>query len=63
MGSEKIFHIGRFTTGLPPFSKKKSADNKWSLQKEGLQGRQITDGLKVYDLSPGLFTILMVSHS
>ncbi|KMZ66486.1 hypothetical protein ZOSMA_29G01490 [Zostera marina] len=46
VGSEKIFHIGRFTTGLPPFSKKKSADNKWSLQKEGLQGRQITDGLK-----------------
>ena len=26
-------------TGLPNFSRKQNADNKWSLQKEGLQGR------------------------
>lgn len=33
-------------TGLPNFSKKKSAENKWALHKEGLQGRQITDSLR-----------------
>ncbi|CAA6672362.1 unnamed protein product [Spirodela intermedia] len=44
--SDKSFYIGRFVTGLPPFSRKKSAENKWTLQKEGLQGRQMTDGLK-----------------
>lgn len=33
--------------GLPNFSKKKSAENKWTLHKDGLQGRQITDTLKV----------------
>ncbi|XWS19331.1 hypothetical protein CRYUN_Cryun31cG0006000 [Craigia yunnanensis] len=33
-------------TGLPNFSKKKNAENKWSLQKEGLQGRQLTDALR-----------------
>ncbi|OAY63241.1 Transcription initiation factor IIF subunit alpha [Ananas comosus] len=43
---DKSFSIGRFVTGLPPFSKKKSAENKWSLHKEGLQGRQLTDTLR-----------------
>lgn len=44
--SEKNYFIGRFVTGLPSFSKKKNDSNKWSLQKEGLQGRQITDTLR-----------------
>ncbi|XP_071713883.1 transcription initiation factor IIF subunit alpha [Rutidosis leptorrhynchoides] len=43
--SEKNYFIGRFVTGLPNFSKKKN-ENKWSLQKEGLQGRQVTDTLR-----------------
>ncbi|KAL8197926.1 hypothetical protein R6Q57_030084 [Mikania cordata] len=43
--SDKNYFIGRFVTGLPSFSKKKN-DNKWSLQKEGLQGRQVTDTLR-----------------
>ncbi|CAL9068860.1 unnamed protein product [Musa banksii] len=42
---DKAFYIGRFVTGLPPFSKK-SSENRWSLHKEGLQGRQLTDTLK-----------------
>ncbi|XP_061340767.1 transcription initiation factor IIF subunit alpha-like [Gastrolobium bilobum] len=44
--NDKNYFIGRFVTGLPDFSKKKSAENKWSLQKDGLQGRQITDTLR-----------------
>ncbi|XP_010928148.1 transcription initiation factor IIF subunit alpha [Elaeis guineensis] len=44
--TDKAFYIGRFVTGLPPFSKKKNAENKWSLYKEGLQGRQLTDSLR-----------------
>ncbi|XP_072974176.1 transcription initiation factor IIF subunit alpha isoform X1 [Typha angustifolia] len=44
--ADKAFSIARFVTGLPPFSKKKSAENKWSLHKEGLQGRQVTDALR-----------------
>lgn len=44
--NEKNYFIGRFPTGLPNFSKKKSAENKWTLQKEGLQNRQISDALK-----------------
>ncbi|XP_038712151.1 transcription initiation factor IIF subunit alpha isoform X1 [Tripterygium wilfordii] len=44
--SDKNFFIGRFVSGLPNFSKKKNAENKWSLQKEGLQGRQLTDALR-----------------
>lgn len=44
--SDKNYFIGRFITGLPNFSKKKS-ENKWSLQKEGLMGRQVTDTLRV----------------
>ncbi|CAL9147300.1 unnamed protein product [Musa hybrid cultivar] len=42
---DKAFYIGRFVTGLPPFSKKIS-ENRWSLHKEGLQGRQLTDNLR-----------------
>ncbi|KAE7995293.1 hypothetical protein FH972_000110 [Carpinus fangiana] len=45
-GSDKNYFIGRFVTGLPNFSKKKTAENKWSLHKEGLQGRQLTDALR-----------------
>lgn len=44
--TDKAFSIGRFVTGLPPFSKKKNAENKWSLHKEGLQGRQLTDKMQ-----------------
>ncbi|GMY36726.1 transcription initiation factor IIF subunit alpha isoform X2 [Fagus crenata] len=44
--SDKNFFIGRFVTGLPNFSKKKNAENKWALQKEGLQGRQVSDALR-----------------
>ncbi|KAF5728875.1 transcription initiation factor IIF subunit alpha-like [Tripterygium wilfordii] len=44
--SDKNFFIGRFVTGLPNFLKRKNAENKWSLQKEGLQGRQLTDALR-----------------
>ncbi|XVF87829.1 hypothetical protein PTKIN_Ptkin18bG0152200 [Pterospermum kingtungense] len=44
--TDKNYFIGRFMTGLPNFSKKKSAENKWSLQKDGLQGRQLTDALR-----------------
>ncbi|XP_057730945.1 transcription initiation factor IIF subunit alpha-like [Arachis stenosperma] len=44
--TDKNYFIGRFVTGLPNFSKKKSAENKWSLQKDGLQNRQITDALR-----------------
>ncbi|KDP40450.1 hypothetical protein JCGZ_03950 [Jatropha curcas] len=44
--SDKNYFIGRFVTGLPSFSKKKSAENKWSLHKDGLQGRQLTDALR-----------------
>ncbi|KAK6932814.1 Transcription initiation factor IIF, alpha subunit [Dillenia turbinata] len=45
-GSDKNYFIGRFVSGLPNFSKKKGAENKWSLKKEGLQGRQVTDALR-----------------
>eukprot|EP00262_Sarcandra_glabra_P001346 TRINITY_DN1140_c0_g1_i1.p1 TRINITY_DN1140_c0_g1~~TRINITY_DN1140_c0_g1_i1.p1 ORF type:complete len:541 (+),score=165.02 TRINITY_DN1140_c0_g1_i1:179-1801(+) len=44
--NDKTFYIGRFVSGLPSFSKKKNAENKWCLHKEGLQGRQLTDGLR-----------------
>ncbi|VAH15740.1 unnamed protein product [Triticum turgidum subsp. durum] len=51
--TDKAFSIGRFVTGLPPFSKKKNAENKWSLHKEGLQGRQLTDKmLEKYNRKP-----------
>ncbi|KAK4485021.1 hypothetical protein RD792_007629 [Penstemon davidsonii] len=41
--SEKKYFIGRFAMGLPTFKKN---ENKWSLQKEALQGRQVTDTLR-----------------
>ncbi|KAG8385810.1 hypothetical protein BUALT_Bualt03G0084000 [Buddleja alternifolia] len=41
---DKNYFIGRFATGLPNFKKKN--ENKWSLQKEGLQGRQVSDTLR-----------------
>ncbi|KAL0553892.1 hypothetical protein IC582_007796 [Cucumis melo] len=44
--SDKNYFIGRFMSGLPNFSKKRNAENKWSLYKEGLQGRQLTDALR-----------------
>ncbi|KAJ6749464.1 hypothetical protein OIU85_000137 [Salix viminalis] len=44
--SDKNYFIGRFVSGLPSFSKKKNAENKWSLHKEGIIGRQITDALR-----------------
>ncbi|GMH15764.1 hypothetical protein Nepgr_017605 [Nepenthes gracilis] len=44
--NDKNYFLGRFVTGLPNFSKKKSAENKWILQKEGIHGRQITDALR-----------------
>ncbi|KAL5224988.1 hypothetical protein ABZP36_011627, partial [Zizania latifolia] len=44
--TDKSFSIARFVTGLPPFSKKKSAENKWPLHKEGLQGRQLTENMR-----------------
>ncbi|XP_027366690.1 transcription initiation factor IIF subunit alpha isoform X2 [Abrus precatorius] len=44
--NDKNYFIGRFVSGLPDFSKKKSAENKWCLQKDGLHGRQITDALR-----------------
>lgn len=44
--NDKNYFIGRFMTGLPDFSKKKSAENKWSLQKDGLKGRQVTDATR-----------------
>ncbi|XP_073307903.1 transcription initiation factor IIF subunit alpha-like [Primulina huaijiensis] len=42
--SIKNHFIGRFPTGVPNFKKK--TENKWSLQKEGLQGRQVTDAMR-----------------
>ncbi|EXB41552.1 Transcription initiation factor IIF subunit alpha [Morus notabilis] len=45
--NDKNYFIGRFVTGLPNFSRKKNAENRWSFQKDGLQGRQITDALRV----------------
>ncbi|KAJ8642505.1 hypothetical protein MRB53_004253 [Persea americana] len=44
--SDKSHYIGRFASGLPKFSKKKNMENKWSLHREGLQGRQMTDSLR-----------------
>ncbi|KAL6867488.1 hypothetical protein ACP4OV_015512 [Aristida adscensionis] len=37
---KKAFSIGRFTTGLPPFAEKRRAGSRWSLRKDGPQGRQ-----------------------
>ncbi|XP_075080729.1 transcription initiation factor IIF subunit alpha [Nicotiana tabacum] len=43
--NDKNYFIARFASGLPNFSKKKN-ESKWTLQKEGLQGRQVTDTLR-----------------
>ncbi|KAM0942991.1 putative transcription factor C2H2 family [Dioscorea sansibarensis] len=40
VNTDKALYIGRFVTGLPPFSKKKSAENKWSLHRDTPQGRE-----------------------
>jgi hypothetical protein len=48
-------------TGLPNFSKKKNAENKWALQKEGLQGRQVSDALRVFNPSLPIVYCLFVS--
>jgi hypothetical protein len=45
--SEKALSIGKFTTGLPPFSKKKIAGNHWSLRKDGPEGRHLTATMRV----------------
>ncbi|GAB2223292.1 hypothetical protein Droror1_Dr00017432 [Drosera rotundifolia] len=60
-GNEKNYFIGRFGSGLLTFgTKKKSSDTRWTLQKEGLQGRQVTDTLKtrilVYHICLMVFT-------
>ncbi|KAH0461392.1 hypothetical protein IEQ34_008967 [Dendrobium chrysotoxum] len=44
--TEKAYFIGRFCSGVPPFSKKKNVENKWTIHKDGLQGRQLTDALR-----------------
>ncbi|PAN50584.1 hypothetical protein PAHAL_9G530100 [Panicum hallii] len=44
--AEKAHFIGRFTTGLPPLSKKRSAGNRWSLRKDVPQGRQLTGNMR-----------------
>ncbi|KAL9243469.1 hypothetical protein vseg_017353 [Gypsophila vaccaria] len=44
--TDKSYFIGKFATGLPSFSNKNSAENHWTLQKEGLNGRHLTDTLK-----------------
>lgn len=56
---DKNYFIGRFVTGLPGFSKKKNADNKWSLHKEGLQGRQVSDALRVLSSSHLLVDLIV----
>ncbi|KAI3834212.1 hypothetical protein MKX03_030019, partial [Papaver bracteatum] len=44
--SEKNYFVGRFVSGVLVFSKKKNADNRWVLRKQGLVGRQVTDTLR-----------------
>ncbi|XP_021313246.1 transcription initiation factor IIF subunit alpha isoform X1 [Sorghum bicolor] len=43
---EKTHSIGRFTTGLPPFSKERSTENRWTLRKDVPQGRQLTGNMR-----------------
>ncbi|KAL6644739.1 hypothetical protein ACP70R_016347 [Stipagrostis hirtigluma subsp. patula] len=54
--SQKALAIGRFSTGLPPFSKKRAAGSRWSLRKDGVQGqgRQLTGNMreKAYNRKP-----------
>ncbi|KAJ0018468.1 hypothetical protein Pint_09701 [Pistacia integerrima] len=42
--ADKHYFIGRFLSGLPKFTNMKNSE--WTLQKEGLQGRQVTDTLR-----------------
>ncbi|KAJ4803899.1 hypothetical protein LUZ62_016465 [Rhynchospora pubera] len=47
--TDKTYSIGRFVSGIPPFSRKRSAEVKWSLHKDGVQqfqGRQLTEAQK-----------------
>ncbi|KAJ4774875.1 hypothetical protein LUZ62_059132 [Rhynchospora pubera] len=47
--TDKTYSIGRFVSGIPPFSLKRSAEVKWSLHKDGVQqfqGRQLTEAQK-----------------
>lgn len=46
--SDKNYFIAKFPSGLPTFSTKKSAEIKWTLQKDGLQNRQIPDNFWVF---------------
>lgn len=43
----KQFFVGRFHQGIPHFAKKKTGETKWAMQKDGAQGRQLTDTQKV----------------
>ncbi|RHN72621.1 putative transcription factor C2H2 family [Medicago truncatula] len=56
--TDKKYFLGRFMNGLPDFSKKKSAKNKWSLKKDGLKGRQVTDSTRVLNFDLGLLLCL-----
>ncbi|KAI5075755.1 hypothetical protein GOP47_0009831 [Adiantum capillus-veneris] len=42
----KPFFVSRFLQGVPSFSKKKGSDPKWTMHREGLQGRQVTEALR-----------------
>eukprot|EP00252_Welwitschia_mirabilis_P014980 TRINITY_DN33069_c0_g1_i1.p1 TRINITY_DN33069_c0_g1~~TRINITY_DN33069_c0_g1_i1.p1 ORF type:complete len:553 (+),score=197.61 TRINITY_DN33069_c0_g1_i1:239-1897(+) len=44
--ADKNYFIGRFAQGLPSFSKKKASEAKWTMHKEGLKGRPVTDALR-----------------
>lgn len=45
---EKQYTIGKFTTGVPPFSDRENAgSHSWSLHPEGQQGRQPTGNIWV----------------
>jgi transcription initiation factor TFIIF subunit alpha len=50
---EKTHSIGRFTTGLPPFSKERSTENRWTLRKDVPQGRQLTGNMRVLAFDRG----------
>jgi transcription initiation factor TFIIF subunit alpha len=61
--SDKSYFIGRFVQGLPAFSKKKGCESKWSLHKEGLKGRQLTDALRVALLALSNFVFSCPLHN
>eukprot|EP00250_Pteridium_aquilinum_P028593 c37436_g1_i1 orf=57-1688(+) len=42
----KPHFVARFLQGVPSFVKKKGNDSKWTMQREGLQGRQLTEALR-----------------